>query len=716
MDFGDSNSFELIFGYDDVRQFKQRAESFIAGCDIQNVFIDAKISAPAYKPAESVMSFVPGGDIMRLDESVIFKIVDSVFAALPLEMRSRLTGALTKAFAALKAASLSSTQVKNAFIRTVCSLDGDFAKLLQNFNKNNRMFFEGELNKYDFATFNVLCMLGVRGMAVCLSSVKPDFLTKPLFAVTDGHYKTKLDFRAAIKSKAPAELHKNQWLNFHQYYDIDALIDTLLQSSENRLQDGYKVLSLNILGVSDQAKYESALNRFYLSLKSSRSLIVIDASFANPTFDEVKKYDSVYSSSKSIEEMLGRYVPLRGTHFPSYVKESVGALLASSSFSNESQKKNFEKTIHIWLIRICDILFSGNKRLEHIPVAIVWDGASSRVQGLLRCLDNMPVDIIQFSPGKRPGFSPETQKTIDCGPESPETADFPYELKKLAQRETVAYGAEQEIREILSTGITTFYQMKQFRELNPIVLKTTFEEIDIIWKEPAKFRPAFSTAGDIVTIPSIFAKINGVKDSVESYLAGIRAKITADTLFIDKFPYMPPCQDPAALDFVKRVYFKDHIDMEKIKNSKYYSYGLFGAETQNVIAKGIIDFLKNDWYAKKRTSFGYDILECLLRLPHDAVQLIHNFSFTESVPKVVVFNPGDTACSAEDCILIMFLKSLGFDVAVYAPTGYMVIEEHIHSELFNSINIGPYNYSLSNEDIKRKLPKAKKGLFGMFKQ
>ena len=715
MDSEKSHAFELAIGYDDPVQFKEMAELCISAADFENVFINAKISAPDYKTTEAVLSFVPQGGILRLDESVIFNMVDSMFNTLSTKTKSNLAKALMEAVSALMDKNASSTKIKNAFVRTVCSLYTDFAGLLGNLDMNSCLFFEGRLNKYDFITINVLCRLGVSGMAVCLAGGKPDFLTEPLFKVVGGQFNTDLSLEMPHKNRTLAELDKNQWFSFSTSPDVETCIDALVQSKGNRLQNGYRVLSLYIAGAQSKEKYLSAVNRFFLTAKSGKNPFVIDSSFANPTFDEVQSYSDLNCASKTVEEILNMYAPLSGTAFPSHMGKTVDFLMSQKHFTSVAQKQNYEKIIRIWLIRVCGALYKDINNLEHMPVIIVWGGAKGRVAEFLRCLENMPVDVIQFSPGKEPGFSPETQRTIDLGPAKPEITDFPYELEKLSRHETAAFSAEQEIRGILGEGVTTYYQMKQFSKLHPVVLKTTFEEIDIIWREPAKFRPNFSTAGGIVTIPSIFAKINGVKDSVESYLAGIKAKITPDTLVLDKFPYLHECKDPSALDFMKRVYFKDHLDLEKIKNSQFYNYGLFSAETQNVIIQGIIDFLQNNWYAKKRTNFDYNILECLLRLPHDAVQLVHSFSFTENVPKLLVFNAANTPCSAEDCIFIMFLKSLGFDVAIYVPTGYMVIEGHIREELFNSINIGPYNYDLSGVDIKGKLPKYKKKLFGKLK-
>ncbi len=83
---------------------------------------------------------------------------------------------------------------------------------------------------------------------------------------------------------------------------------------------------------------------------------------------------------------------------------------------------------------------------------------------------------------------------------------------------------------------TGLYRQRQFIRSQTVTLKTIYEEISIIWKEEAKYRPNFEIKNNIVTIPNIFAKINGVKegDSVK-YLKGIAELLTENTIFIKIF-------------------------------------------------------------------------------------------------------------------------------------------------------------------------------------
>ena len=97
--------------------------------------------------------------------------------------------------------------------------------------------------------------------------------------------------------------------------------------------------------------------------------------------------------------------------------------------------------------------------------------------------------------------------------------------------------------------------------------------------------------------------------------------------------------------------------------------------------------------------------------------MIHNFDFTGDIPKVIIYNGGTKPCSLSDCILIMFLKLVGFDILVYAPTGYRVIEQYIGNKWFNEITIGLYDFNLEDitfnsfSSIQRNSNQNKKGFF-----
>jgi hypothetical protein len=133
--------------------------------------------------------------------------------------------------------------------------------------------------------------------------------------------------------------------------------------------------------------------------------------------------------------------------------------------------------------------------------------------------------------------------------------------------------AIQEINTILYSD-TSLFRVKQFKNINPIVLKTTYDEVGVYWNEPAKFRPSFESVGDLVTVPTIFLKVNGVN---ENYLSDIKKMVNRNTLFYQSYPIQ---LQPSVMsrmgslrDFSKQLVFRDSIDFERLIKSEYYTYG-----------------------------------------------------------------------------------------------------------------------------------------------
>ena len=69
------------------------------------------------------------------------------------------------------------------------------------------------------------------------------------------------------------------------------------------------------------------------------------------------------------------------------------------------------------------------------------------------------------------------------------------------------------------------------------MIKTTFDEISILWDQPAKFRSGCAVRGDRVIVPTIFAKINGVDDGdLKDYWNMVEDLLTPDSIYIIKSP------------------------------------------------------------------------------------------------------------------------------------------------------------------------------------
>ena len=63
------------------------------------------------------------------------------------------------------------------------------------------------------------------------------------------------------------------------------------------------------------------------------------------------------------------------------------------------------------------------------------------------------------------------------------------------------------------------------------------------------------------------------------------------------------------------------------------------------------------------------MLSVLMNLDKELLRLLQNFDFTKSIPKFLVVDVTEKMFTLEECILLAFLNLVGFDIAIFTPTG-----------------------------------------------
>ena len=63
-------------------------------------------------------------------------------------------------------------------------------------------------------------------------------------------------------------------------------------------------------------------------------------------------------------------------------------------------------------------------------------------------------------------------------------------------------------------------------------------------------------------------------------------------------------------------------------------------------------------------------------------------------PKLVLVNTGETLYSLEDSIITAYLHLVGFDIVLFAPTGYRSLEQYYTQPVLTEHIIGEYVYDL----------------------
>lgn len=713
----------LIKSTDRVAEMIDIIKNYSSKCG--EIFYNKNIEKPTYDEVQ----FLNG--VLKFNRSMDIKDISSdisiIFKNLNLQSKNMLIETISQVFSECINNRLSKSMITNGYLRCLNTLNNRLSKITYNLEQDNRILYVGKPDKYDILAFTVLGLCGV-DVVICDfdEGLTSECMCVNRFILISGQF-TNIDLgflkyiNLGISDSNKKIAIANDWVNFKEYKTFEDNLKLLSFNISDRFEkDVWKVIHIDFQGIDDNLKYNQVLDNFMINLQASnRPFVLFDGNILKPTYEEVDSYKK--KNIQDIFSIFNNYPIFKNSGVIIRVEDTINSIIKGHNFNDDRKSKNYKDTLIIWLIRILE-LFYKTSNLNMLPLIVSYNISQEKEQECLQMLSCLPLDILSFSPKYKIAYHTETYIADSyiylIGNSNSNQLNYPRNAG-VGQVATVAYNAEQELNTLLYSD-TSLFRIKQFKNVNPIVLKTTYEEVNILWNEPAKFRPSFDSVGDLVTVPTIFEKINGKN---ETYLQDIKKLVdNKDTLFYQNFPIQlqPSIIDKGQTlrDFVKQLVFKDNVDFERMIKSPYYSYRVYSEETQQLIIDKITKLLSLKWCNVENKNLVYEVLDTLFRLPVEILQKIHNFDFTGDIPKIVIFNGSNKPCNLSDCIILMFLKLIGFDIVIFAPTGYRIIEEYINSQWFNENTIGTYDFNLAiinlNSIFIDNRPSKKSGFFKNF--
>lgn len=508
--------------------------------------------------------------------------------------------------------------------------------------------------------------------------------------------KPKHNSRINIPPQKPY-VNTNTWLSGNTLEDI------LKEQNERGSEDYIYNAFVKITGVWNKSTYSKDLFLFQKKIEQNKRTLLEIKDFDIPSIKETERIPRRQISSK--EEIIGLLYPLMWRSAVPQLDNIIYKSFYDTIMNDSEEKLNRlnNKAVYIlcWFNRFASALFSKYTQNGKTPVLIYFGGCKTNFESVFfKFLSNIPVDVLILCPAENNSCMLEDNMLFI------QKYDDYLNIDKLPLSaddtviSTAAYNAEQELTQTLYTD-SGLYRHRQYHKADSLKLQTMLEEINILWHEPATFRPGFETVNNTVLLPVIAAKINGVKDDNKKlYWENIRKKLGEDTLLIKHPPYIrhasPNKLNPA--DVLKN----GKLLRDKIKNSPSYKYKILRNETQEHILDKL-QLLIDSRIINGTFSQGmeYRIINVVLNMDKDIIRLIQKFDFTKYIPKVVAIACNETNFSLDDAILFAFLHYAGFDIALYAPTGYQVVETYYSEPLFVSYEAGTYEYDYMPSDIDK---------------
>lgn len=473
-----------------------------------------------------------------------------------------------------------------------------------------------------------------------------------------------------------------------------------------------------LIGYDEDAVYTNMLVKFkenFAGLK--KQLIFIEKPLDNPNADEIKALGSVTrtGTAEMIDE-LAMLIKLPGDNTrTALAQRALRELLGELNTGNQTVVFNYATKLITWLYR-CTQARRYSVVYEDIPTVLYYGDISQSELYFLNFMSRSGFDVIYISPNKS-NLKPAIDKNIGGRMQifelrdSKESGTYPTAAVKMKVA-TVAYSAERDLDTMLYGGDTGIYRSFQFPNSQSLTLKTTFEEISILWKQEARFRQGFSTSGNLVSIPNIFAKISGVEDgNLGNYWEDIRQKLTPETILVVK---KPNSQQQTAVDLsaYRQFYRNGQIDTEKLKQSTLNRYSYLPDRIQDMLFYKLQETVSSGFIKLDADNLMCSVLHFGMNFDKETLKIIQRFDFTRTIPKLIYIDAVEDTFTLEECIQIVLCNLIGFDVLIYTPTGYKNLETYVSSAAFEEHILNEFMYNM--EVPKFKIPSEEKsgGLFG----
>lgn len=607
--------------------------------------------------------------------------------------------------------------LKNAYIKFMCWMYYRLESVLRYLGEARipKILYEGTPSRYELSMLHILTQAGCDLLMVeaegdeAYQKLDAKNEYSQLLPVADGQSfpdgfsvlaiqkeeQQKVQFQSLYNEAEVRICATNTWLKGQ------VLQDSRILRAERGEKDYIYNLFARITGVEDKTTFGLDWMNWKLALEGQGRKVIVWEEIQPPMPNEIAVVNkNNYNNTMQLFQDMVSKIHIKNDHaLESQVRSAFLELLQEEEkkeAGNLKRLKNRAIYLLCWLQRYQATLFEGWQQGRDYNTLLYWGVCKDVYEALfLRLLARLPLDIIVLNPDRTKICKLQDAHLYEQNFEgSMSMAHFPSNPQQAAFG-TAAYHAEMELNDTLyqDSGI---YRSHQYQKARVISLQTMYEEMYLLWDEEVKFRPNFEVRDDVVTLPVMFEKINGVKDrDLHAYWQETAKLLVDDTLFLksmEELNRLVHIQTQYPVSFLKNK----KLQRTEIRKHPSYPYAIFREETQEYMLDKLQELLDSGWI-KGTYEFGveYKIIAVVLSLDMQVTRLIQTLDFTKKVPKLVLYATNEQIISLEGSILLAYLHLIGFDIAVFVPTGYQVIDAHFTSQIYLEQQIGDFLYDLT---------------------
>ncbi len=682
------------------------------------------ISGKIPNPDEKQLSYY--NEIMGMDFSMepafLNQALQKWLPRLDDRQRENITNSLYHTLCRMQESGKNQNMLKNAYIKFMCWFYYKFERILQKLGQEEvpKILYEGNISTYEL---KMLVIIAEAGCDIVLlqhdqdqsyRKIDPQGKESELYtasglepmpaAFSIDFMKEAIERDEKLSSLYQENLTKTAGTNIWMTGDI--VSDSMkVQQERGNDPDLYYNMFVRIAGVEDKAEYCQKLFHWKNDLENKGKYVFVLEELVVPSVNEIDKIHK--NNYERIEQLL--------LDMTSQVRSSIDLglenqmkkefsqlILEESQTDGENLNRLKGKAVYLicWLMRYQKQIFH-NYKTGSGNVLFYFGICKNAFEVLfLRLLSRLPLDVILIQPDLSKSCL-LTDKTLfeKKYENSLPLKKFPLNLGDM-EYGTVAYHAEQDLTQIMYQD-SGMYRNQQYKHAVSVSLQTMYEEIALLWDQEVKYRPDFEIFENKVVLPVITAKISGVKDrNVSQYWQEVKKLLVEDTVLVTSLPFYKGTGIGAesCTPFLKNR----KLLREKIKSHSGYRYGIFREEIQEYMLDKLQELLDSG-LIKGTYSQGteYTILSVVLGMNDNLAKMLQKFDFTKKLPKLVFVCTGEQPFSLQDSILTAYLHLAGFDIIMFVPSGYQLIEKNYTQPLFLEHQQGDYMYDLNMPDMSR---------------
>lgn len=731
-------NFTRYIGYDNAQAFESQLIAFYAKIKNNGCFFDKPIPNPASPEVNKISSTV--NIPVEFDLVSIKTIITGLSSAKLLDLSKIGSGkspelaaeAFNTVISEVKATANTANAVKNTFIKLIC-----WCIRYSTYSIKNIMYI-GEISKHEVYWLYLLSLLGC-------SVIYVNYTDENSYLETDKESKYSTLVKGSIFAPLSINLGKvniaayeqaekakeqenkaREQLNAIMNQTTSVMLKYLPTDKESFSKDILTTAELRraklmctdttvplyftaYIGYDDEIMYKNMLFSLKEELTAKNKQFQIIENLSKPSYQDAAEYYSIQKTNDStmINAFASR-ISIKDNYGRTVLAQK--ALIDTLKNINTNNLYNTAVQLSVWLKKFTS---SVDFFQSDFPIIIYFGNITSLELSLMSILSRTGFDVIYFSPDK--SVLPLLHQSdlfdmqiIECS-ESQSGMTFPDKLIK-TKMATTAFNAERSLDNILYSD-NTMFRNYQFSMSRNQTLRTTYEELGIMWHQQSMFRTGFDSKNNYVIVPNLFAKINGVhKDDIQAYYKEIAFKLSPMSVYYKTVPFFKPIMSN---DNYAPFYNGMKIDIEALKRSQYNKYDymndsvqyLILHKMQEVIDSGFIDVPPGDLIPL--------VIKTGLNIPNKLLQILQKFDFTKDIPKIVIVSSGKKTFAVFECILLVLFNMIGFDIIIYTPTGYKNIESFVRPEAFEAFNLGDFKYDFVPQSLKtpKEIPQEKSSIF-----